>query len=167
MLAATASYIQKDLEEQNDLWKNSPFEWILQLPARKKGKLARQLVASWLATKGISYELSGDSSETLVINKYRFAIKFSTIWATRLYKFQQIRSEGFDYVICLGISPFNAHCWIFDRAYAIKNAKKQHATEYWMTINPEQPQDWVQGYGGTLDQAYSRLKYLIKKHRKT
>lgn len=100
-----------------------------------------------------------------MINKYRFAIKFSTIWGTRLYKFQQIRSEGFDYVICLGISPFNAHCWVFDRAYAIKNAKKQHATEYWMTINPEQPQDWVKGYGGTLDQAYRRLKYLIKKHR--
>jgi hypothetical protein len=165
LLAATASYIQKDLEEQNDIWKNSPFEWILQLPARKKGKLARQLVASWLATKGISYELSGDSSETLIIGDYRFAIKFSTIWATGFYKFQQIRSVGYDYVICLGISPFDAHCWIFDRVYAIKNAKKQHGTEYWMTIDPKQPKDWVKGYGGPLDQAYRRLRNLIKKHR--
>lgn len=165
MLAATATYIQKDLEEQNDMWKNSPFEWILQLPARKKGKLARQLVASWLATKGISCELSGDSSETLIIGDYRFAIKFSTIWATGFYKFQQIRTEGYDYVICLGISPFDAHCWIFDRIYSIRNAKKQHGTEYWITIDPKQPQDWAKGFGGPLDQAYRRLKKLTKKHR--
>jgi site-specific DNA-methyltransferase (adenine-specific) len=163
MLAATASYIQKDLEEQSDVWKNSPFEWILQLPARKKGKLARQLLASWLATKGISCELSGNSSETLIINGHRFAIKFSTIWAKGFYKFQQIRAEGYEYVICLGISPFNAHCWIFDRQYAIKNAKKQHETEYWMTINPKESQNWTKGYGGDLDQAYKLLRKIAKK----
>jgi len=164
MLAATASYLHEELEDENDPWENSPFEWILQLPARKKGKLARQLVASWLATKGISCELSGDSSETLKIGDYRFAIKFSSIWAKGFYKFQQIRAEGYDYVICLGISPFEAHCWVFDRRYAIKNAKKQHATEYWITIDPEQPKGWVKEYGGTLDQAYRKLKVVIKKH---
>lgn len=164
MLAATAAYIQKDVEEQNDIWKNSPFEWILQLPARRKGKLARQLVASWLATKGISHELSGDTSEALILGNYRFAIKFSTIWATGLYKFQQIRSDGYDYVLCLGISPFNAHCWVFDREHALNYAKKQHATEYWMTIDPKKPQAWVKSYGGTLDQALHRLKSILKKH---
>ena len=165
MLAATASYLQEELEDTNSPWENSPFEWILKLPARKKGKLARQLVASWLATKGISCELAGNSSETLIIHNLRCAIKFSTIWATGFYKFQQIRSEGYDYVICLGISPFDAHCWIFDRSYAIENAKKQHGTEYWMTIDPNQPKDWVKGYGGPLDQAYRRLKNLTRKHK--
>jgi hypothetical protein len=165
LLAATASYLQKELEDESNPWENSPFEWILKLPARKKGKLARQLVASWLATKGVSCELSGNSSETLVIHNYRFAIKFSTVWATGFYKFQQIRSEGYDYVICLGISPFDAHCWVFDRKYAIKNAKKQHGTEYWMTIDPGHPKDWVKGCGGTLDQAYRALKTVIKQQR--
>ena len=167
MLAATASYIQKDLEEQSDLWKNSPFEWVLQLPARKKGKLARQLLSSWLATKGIPCNTAGDSSETLLINGHRFAIKFSTIWANGFYKFQQIRSNGYEYVICFGISPFNAHCWIFDRNYAIKNATKQHRTaegaEYWMTIDPSKPKDWVVGHGGTLDQALTILKKVAKR----
>ncbi|MEO8357426.1 MAG: DNA methyltransferase [Chloroflexota bacterium] len=164
LLAATATYLQIELEDSNSPWENSPFEWILALPARKKGKLARQLVASWLATKGISHKLSGDSSEALIIGEHRFAIKFSTIWSKGFYKFQQLRSDGYDYVICLGISPFDAHCWVFDRSYAIKNAKKQHATEYWMTIDPEKPQDWVKDYGGTLDQAFHRLRSLIKKH---
>jgi len=164
LLAATASYLHEELEDENDPWENSPFEWILQLPARKKGKLARQLVASWLATKGISCELSGDSSETLKINDSRFAIKFSSIWAKGFYRFQQIRAEGYDYIICLGISPYKVHCWVFDRRYAIKNARKQHETEYWITIDPEQPKDWMKEYGGTLDQAYRNLKILIKKH---
>jgi site-specific DNA-methyltransferase (adenine-specific) len=167
MLAATASYIQKDLEEQSDLWKNSPFEWVLQLPARKKGKLGRQLLASWLATKGISSNTSGDASETLIIKDYRFAIKFSTIWTNGIYKFQQIRPDGYDYIICLGISPFEAHCWIFDREYAITNAQKQHKTaegaEYWITIDPQKPKDWILNYGGSLNDAYKRLKKVIKK----
>jgi site-specific DNA-methyltransferase (adenine-specific) len=162
MLAAKAVSLQEEIESETNPWEHSPFEWILQLPARKKGKLARQLVASWLATKGITYELAGNSSETLIIAEYRFAIKFSTIWSTGFYKFQQIRSDGYDYVICLGISPFSAHCWVFDRTYAIKNARKQHETEYWMTINPKEPEEWVKGYGGTLDQAYRRMKNLIK-----
>ncbi|NWG08548.1 MAG: site-specific DNA-methyltransferase [Chloroflexi bacterium] len=162
MLAATASYIQKDLEEQNDIWKNSPFEWILQLPARKKSKLARELVASWLAAKGISCEPIGDASETLLINEHRFAIKFSTIWRKGFYKFQQIRAEGYEYVICLGISPFNAHCWIFDKQYAIDHAKKQHQTEFWVTVNPEN-QQWAEGFGGNLDQAYKLLRKIVRK----
>lgn len=167
MLAATASYLQNYLEEQSDLWKNSPFEWVLQLPARKKGKLARQLLASWLATKGISGDTAGDTSETLIIKNCRFAIKFSTIWANGIYKFQQIRPEGYDYVICLGISPFEAHCWFFDREYAIANAQKQHKTaegaEYWITIDPKRPKDWMLNHGGSLDDAYKLIKKAIKK----
>lgn len=167
MLAATASYLQNYLEEQSDLWKNSPFEWVLQLPARKKGKLGRQLLASWLAAKDISGETSGDASETLIIKNNRFAIKFSTIWANGVYKFQQIRPDGYDYVICLGISPFEAHCWVLEREYAIKNAQKQHKTaegaEYWITIDPKKPKDWILSYGGSLDDAFKIIKKVIKK----
>lgn len=168
MLAATASYIQKDLEEQNEFWKNSPFEWILQLPPRKKGKLGGDLIASWLAGKGMSLDSTKDSSETLSISNLRFATKFSTLWTNGIYKFQQIRPSGYDYVICLGISPFDAHCWVFPRKYAIENAKPQHfqgkkVVDYWLEINPHEPKDWISGHGGTLDQAYSILKKIKKK----
>jgi 16S rRNA G966 N2-methylase RsmD len=162
MLAATASYIQEDLEEYSELWKNSPFEWVLQLPARKKGKLGRQLISPWLASKGILVEATKDSSETLMIKGYRVATKFSTMWTKGFYRFQQIRSEGYDYVICLGISPFQAHCWIFPREYAINHATQQHkgATEYWVHIDPRKPPEWVKGYGGSLDKAYEFIKKL-------
>jgi site-specific DNA-methyltransferase (adenine-specific) len=168
MLAATASYLQEELEDENDPWENSPFEWILKLPPRKKGKLGGKLIASWLAGKGIQLEQTRDASETLRINGLQFAIKFSTIWANGIYKFQQIRAKGYDYVICLGISPFDAHCWVFERKFAIEHAKPQHfqgtkVVDYWMEINPHEAKDESRDCGGTLDQAYRILKKLKKK----
>jgi 16S rRNA G966 N2-methylase RsmD len=165
MLAATSSYIQKELEEQSDLWKNSPFEWVLQLPPRKKGKLGRKLIQSWLATKGISAESTKDSSETLIIKECLVATKFSTMWTKGFYRFQQIRSQDYDYVMCFGISPFEAHCWIFSREYAIKCATEQHkgANEYWVGIDPKNPPPWTIGYGGHLDEAYKIIKKLKPK----
>jgi site-specific DNA-methyltransferase (adenine-specific) len=165
MLAATASYIQQDLEEQSDTWKNSPFEWVLQLPARKKAKLARHLVISWLAKNGIVANSLGDSSETIVIKDKRFAIKFSTIWSKGFYKFQQIRTEGYEYVICLGISPFDAHCWIFKKEYALKNAKKQHKNEYWITITPNESETWAKECGGSLTNAFKILQRVINNEK--
>ena len=168
MLAATASYLQGELEEQSNLWKNSPFEWILQLPARKKGKLARHLLTSWLAAKGISVETTGNSSETLFFNGLRLSTKFSTLWTNGVYKFQQIRAKDYDYLICFGISPFDAHCWIFDRNHVIEHATPQHyqgtkIADYWIEINPNQPETWTKGCGRTLDEAFKILKGLKTK----
>ena len=168
MLAATASYLQEELEDENDPWENSPFEWILKLPPRKKGKLGGNLIASWLAGKGMELEPTRDSSETIRANGLQFAIKFSTIWTKGIYKFQQIRAKGYDYVICLGISPFDAHCWVFERKFAIEHAKPQHSqgkkvVDYWMEINPHEPKEEIRDCGGTLDQAYRILKKLKKK----
>ena len=167
MLAATASYLQTEIEEQSDFWKNSPFEWVLLLSSAKKGKLARRLVDSWCMSKDLPLDRSKSSSHYLTINGNRIAIKMSTRWTDGKYKFQQIRDNGYDYVICLGISPRDIHCWVFKREYAIKNATPQHkgakGAEYWIAINPDKPSDWVKDLGGTLDQAYVVLKGLKKK----
>jgi site-specific DNA-methyltransferase (adenine-specific) len=163
MLAATASYLQQELQENSDLWKDSPFEWVLQLPARKKGKLGRELLSSWLSNKGLSVESTKDSSEMLFIKGFRVAIKFSTMWTKGYYRFQQIRSSGYDYIICLGISPLQAHCWVFSRNYAIEHATLQHKDEYWMPINPKTPPEWAEGHGGTLEDAYEILEKLKPK----
>jgi len=165
MLAATASYLQQGLQENSDLWKDSPFEWVLQLPARKKGKLGRELLSSWLSSKKIFVESTKDSSETLIIKGFRVAIKFSTMWAKGYYRFQQIRSSGYDYIICLGISPLQAHCWVFSKDYAIKNATVQHKDEYWMPINPTKPPEWAEGCGGSLEDAYEILNKIKPKNK--
>jgi site-specific DNA-methyltransferase (adenine-specific) len=169
MLAATASNIKDKLQEKSDMWKGSPFEWLLQLPPRQKGALGRQLVVSWCKSKGLYFEklknkASADTSETLLLNGNVISIKFSTLWKNGKYSFQQIRADGFDYVLCFGISPIAVHCWIFERRYAIKNAKPQHKLEYWISFNPYKPPEWIKNYGGSLDQAYQIIKKLRKQH---
>lgn len=167
MLVATANYLQKDLEKQSELWKDSPFEWVLQLSAAKKGKLARHLIASWCASKGMSTSRPKNLKASLLINDCPVAIKFSTLWADGNYKFQQIRDYGYELVVCLGISPDDAHCWVFKREYAIKHATVQHrgtkGSEYWMAIDPGNVPEWAEDNGGTLDQAYKVLNRLIPK----
>lgn len=166
MLASTASYLQKDLAEMSDRWKESPFEWILQLPPRSKGKLARHLVASWLSSKGLFPERTKDSSEILLINNVQYAIKFSMLWKNGLYQFQQIKNRGPDYIICFGISPTEVHCWVFSKDYAIEHGTPQHkganGAEYWLEINPGNIPDWAKDHGGTLDKAYQIIKSIRK-----
>ncbi|MBN8654200.1 MAG: site-specific DNA-methyltransferase [Anaerolineae bacterium] len=167
MFVATSSALREELEETNELWSNSPFEWAVKLPPRKKGKLGGKLIASWLASKDLRIDTSKDSSETISINGHKIAIKFSTLWTNKTYKFQQIRSTGYEFVLCLGISPFEINCWIFERKYALEHAKKQHKggakSEYWITIDPKNPPEWAREHGGTLSQVYKLLKRLTQK----
>ena len=164
MLVATASYLKESLQGKNDLWKGSPFEWLLQLAARQKGTLGRELVASWCAGKGLSVERPKGPGENLIINGNRLAIKFSTLWNNGKYAFQQIRKEGCDYVLCFGISPNRAHCWVIDVDYVIAHAKVQHKAEYWIDFNPENQPEWLNSCGGSLDEAYQVLKSMKNKN---
>jgi site-specific DNA-methyltransferase (adenine-specific) len=163
MLVATASYLKADLQEKNDLWEGSPFEWLLQLPARQKGALGGRLVASWCASKGLSTGRSKAPGENIIVNGNKLSIKFSTLWNNGKYNFQQIRRDGYDYVLCFGISPTEAHCWIFERDYAIQHAKPQHKLEYWISFDPKKPPEWIKGCGGNLEEAYQVLKNLKSK----
>lgn len=163
MLAATASYLKEKMQQKNDLWENSPFEWLLRIPARQKGALGGRLVASWCASKGLPTDRSKGSSENLIINGNKLAIKFSTLWDNGTYNFQQIRIDNSDYVLCFGISPTEAHCWVLELNYAISHAKPQHKTEYWISFSPQNPPEWLNGFGGSLDQAYEVLRNLKNK----
>lgn len=162
MLASTAASIQSEWEQTADLWKNSPFEWIVQLPARSKGKLARRLISSFFVSKGLIVDKEKNSSETIIIEKVRYAIKFSTLWTNHIYQFQQIKAGGPEKIICFGISPFSAHCWIIDRNDAIRYGNEQHrganGAEYWLSIDPENPPTWLEKFGGPLEKAIAVIK---------
>jgi site-specific DNA-methyltransferase (adenine-specific) len=162
LLSSAAKYIQSALIADDEKWENSPFHWVLQLPAAKKGKLGRHLIYTWCASKGLTIDKVSDTDANLLINGHRIATKFSTLWEKGIYKFQQIRNQGYDFLVCLGISPYEVHCWVFDREYVVQHAKVQHkkGSEYWFSINPEKPPEWAKNYGGTLEQAYKILKTL-------
>lgn len=170
LLASAATYIRNDLENDYAAWENSPFEWVLRLPAGSKGKLGKHLVYQWCALKGLSVDRSPDSEADMTINGHRVEIKFSTLWRGRvgIYKFQQIRDQNYEYSVCLGISPFDAHCWVISksilRQYVIGHLGQHTGSggqeTAWFSVNPNNPPDWLLPYGGTLDRAFVVLNSL-------
>ena len=171
LLATAANYIRKDFEHDSIDWHGSPFEWVLSLPAGTKGKLGKQLVFQWCALKNLAVSHSPDSQADMLINGHRVEVKLSTLWKAGFYKFQQIRNQNYEYCICLGVSPYEAHCWVFSKPVLVQyvighlgqhtgSSGKETA---WLTIDPKNPPEWVTPFGGTLEQAFIVLKNLSHK----
>ena len=168
LLASAANYIKREFEKDSSAWTGSPFEWILTLSSGSKGKLGKRLVYQWCALKGLAIDGSPDSQADMLINGHRVEIKFSTLWEANIYKFQQIRDQNYEYVVCLGISPFEAHCWVISKKI-LKQYVIGHMGQHtgsggqetaWFAINPHAPPAWIMPFGGTLDQAYTVLRSL-------
>lgn len=171
LLATAANYIKPDFEKEATIWINSPFNWARSLPSGSKGKLGKRLVYQWCAIKGLSINNSPDSEADMLINGHRVEIKFSTLWEAGFYKFQQIREQNYEYSILLGVSPFEAHCWVVSksilRQYVIGHMG-QHTGSLgketaWLTVNPINPPDWLAECGGTLEKAFAVLKSLSRR----
>ncbi len=159
------------VDPETDPWAGSPFAWIRTRPSRQVGKIGEQLVAEWAATRGLEVRRAGDAQADRVINGRRVEIKFSTLWAGGGYKFQQIRDQRYDVLLCLGLSPFTASCWVIPKAdiqAALQGRAKlegltgQHtgaeaADTRWLTFNALRPPDWLRKYGGSLAEAYRLL----------
>ena len=165
LLATAANYIKPDFDRENDEWEGSPFSWVRILPSASKGKLGKRLVYQWCAIKGLSVDRSPDSEADMLINGHRVEVKFSTLWKANIYKFQQIRDQNYEYIVCLGISPFDAHCWVIDKillhSHVIGRLGQHTGAEgqdtSWITVNPNNPPEWLVSCGGSLDEAYKVL----------
>jgi hypothetical protein len=171
LLSAASRIIRSEFQEQNQAWLESPFNWILTLPAGSKGKLGKKLIYQWCALKELSVDRSPDSDADMLINGHRVEIKFSTLWKKGFYRFQQIRDQNYEYSVCLGISPFDAHCWVLSkdvlRQYVIGHMG-QHTGRLgketsWLTVNPSNPLEWIRPYGGTLNEAFVILNKLSRR----
>ncbi len=171
LLSTAANYIRKDFVQDNVDWQGSPFEWVLNLPAGSKGKLGKQLVFQWCALKSLAVSHSPDSEADMLINGHRVEVKFSMLWKAGFYKFQQIRDQNYEYCICLGISPHEAHCWVLSKPillqYVIGHLGQHTGSSgketAWLTIEPQNPPKWMLSFGGTLEQAFIVLKSLSHK----
>ena len=110
-----------------------------------------------------------DSDCDRVINGKRVEIKFSRLWKTDLYKFQQLRDQKYDYAICLGVSPFDAHCWVLSKQLIMEQwgqadgLPHQHGgaagrDTVWLSVRPDSVQSWLKPCGGRLRQAFELMK---------
>lgn len=167
LLEGIASMLQGDYTDDNQ-WAGSPFAWIKQRPSRQVGKIGEQLVSGWCAAKGLSVGPSGDTEADRVIQDKRVEIKFSTLWKSGLFKFQQIRDQDYEVLVCLGLAPFDARCWVIPKTALydfVIGHTPQHTgaggTEtFWLSSSPESPPSWLEDYGGSLAQAFEVLREM-------
>lgn len=170
-LAAISARLEGDYESTNDAWIGSPFAWILKRPSRQKGAIGEKLVASWLKEHRFKVTRSPDTEADLCVEGRRTEIKFSTLWRNGSYKFQQIRDQNYEFLICLGIAPFKAHCWvltkdeILHRWQVTGDLSSQHAgvegtDTAWLTVNPDNVQNWLRQRGGSLTDGLKRISEI-------
>jgi hypothetical protein len=165
ILASLSTALKQDYIKEGavDPWAGSPFAWIKTMRSRRIGKIGEQLVSGWCAAKGFDVIRSPDAEADRIIGGLRMEIKFSTLWESGTYTFQQLRNQRYDYAICLGLSPFSAHCWVIPKDVLLQNLRPQHGgaagrdTRWLQNLNPQSPPGWLAPFGGTLADAYRVL----------
>ena len=171
LLAGIAATLKSDYIREGvlDPWDGSPFQWIKKVgSSRRVGKIGEQLVAGWCAAKGIDVTKSKSSEADRMIAGHAMEIKFSTLWESGVYKFQQLRDQNYEYAICLGISPFTAHCWVISKELLrehILGHEPQHkgkagSDTFWLSFPASQPPRWLRECGGTLSEAFLVLQRI-------
>ena len=173
-LAAIADRLEIKYLGNNTQWDGSRFAWLKGgLASRRKGVAFEELVSEWCRARGLAVDSSPDSDADRIIGGLRAEIKGSTLWEGGTYTFQQIRDQNYHVVVCLGISPYDAHCWVIpkDDVMALRNAgliTPQHGGRrgndtLWLNgVNPQNPPGWLRRYGGTLNEGFARLQALTR-----
>lgn len=170
-LAQIAVTLESHFPRSLESWNNSPFKWIKSRPSRTIGAIVETLVEEWLIANGLNVQRPSDSQADRIVEGFRVEIKGSTLWKSGNYKFQQIRDQNYDFIVCLGISPFEAHCWVIPKE-AIPALRKdgvirgQHtgnqATDTeWISINPQKPHNILKPQNGNLTEALQIVRRTV------
>ena len=165
---------EQERRPRTDRWAESPFAWLAPWPpAKTKGEIFESVIQRWCEEMGLTVERPGDSEADRVIGGRRFEIKGSTLWKNGRYTFQQIRKQNYEALICLGVSPREAHCWIIPKAVVLEQweaggIKPQHGGRRgqdtaWLKIHPSRPDKWLRDCGGSLAEAKRVLLEFVRR----
>lgn len=164
--ANDVAQVEMGIAEEVNRWLDSPFQWLMMLPSRSRGKAGEVLVSAWL--RGLSYkvERSLGTQYDRLLEGHSIEIKFSTLWKSGEYVFQQIRpAQDYEQVFALGVSPSTAAAWLIPKDVAVAHASPQHGGSagrdtLWLRIKAAAPPAWMNDYGGTLEGAEAVIRRL-------
>ncbi|MBA3316355.1 MAG: hypothetical protein H0T47_24100 [Planctomycetaceae bacterium] len=173
ILAGIATALEADYASESLAWEGSPFAWIKTRPSRQIGAIGEKLVAGYFAAKDFDVVKSPNSDADRKIGGLLTEIKFSTRWANGQYKFQQLRDQAYDVAICLGVCPFDAHCWVLPKATILsgwgtaRGLTSQHGGQRgrdtaWLDVNPADVPEWLSPFGGSLREATEVFRQLAE-----
>lgn len=148
--------------DAEDPWAGSPFEWMMRLPSRSRGRAGELIVESWLEGLGFDVRLPVNTGHDRLVSLRKVEIKFSTLWASGDYVFQQLRDQDYELILLLGVSPSIAHCWLAPKSVAYGHAVPQHGgaagrDTRWLRLPASAPPSWMAEYGGDLENSVSVL----------
>ncbi|MFN3974549.1 MAG: hypothetical protein ACK4K2_04660 [Dehalococcoidia bacterium] len=115
-------------------------------------------------SKELAVAPSGDAQADRIINGKRTEKKFSTLWASGVFKFQQIRDQDYSQLFLLGLAPFGAAAWVIPKSVLaphftgqlqLEGLTQQHGGRkgrdtWWLSFPANSRPDWLSPYGGTL-----------------
>ena len=171
LLVQCSDNLQKDYFSGETIWEGSPFEWIEQKSSSTKGAIGKRLISKYLTHKGFNTQHSPGHGADRIIAGKRTSIKTSYLWEGGEYRFQQIRDQDYDFVLCFGISPFDAHCWVIPKQIIMDKwntgeIASQHRGEEgrdtsWFAVNPRTPPEWIKEWGGSLNETVAKIAEII------
>ena len=168
LLAHISASLASDYKS-NDAWLGSPFEWITKIPSRSKGAVGEKIVAGWAAARDFDVTRPLSSQHDRIIHGHKVEIKMSTLWASGGYKFQQIRDQDYDFCLCIGLSPLDAHAWLLPKSVLTRHVigtMGQHTgagggDTAWLGFPAQaNPYDWMAPYGDRLADVASHLSAI-------
>lgn len=155
--------VSKEYAANLEGWSGSPFAWILTLTSRARGAAGEKIVDSWLTENGFEVRRARHSGCDRIVDGINIEIKFSTLWKSGGYVFQQLRDQDYEAVFCLGISPAQVHAWLIPKSIAWQHSVPQHGGSLgtdtkWLGFQAAVPPQWMSKYGGSLGDVLNVLR---------
>lgn len=168
LLAKRDAEVAMGRAEQTGPWAGSSFEWLLRLPSRRRGKAGEVLAEAWLRRLGYKVERPVDGSHDPIVEGRKVEIKFSTLWESGDYVFQQLRDQDYELALLLGVSPAMGHGWIVTKSQALEHSLSQHggargSDTKWIRFRANAAPAWLGEHGGHLDRLEGALERVFDK----
>jgi hypothetical protein len=142
-----------------DPWSGSAYAWMKHLSSTRRFKAAESILESLFVGAGFVVSPRTAPGHAWLVEGSRVAMKFSTLWNSGVYTFQQVLPGNFDVMVLFGVSPDTPHLWIAEKP-AVLSAVGSSSTP-WLSVDPTSPPPVLDGRGGSVVEFYDAAALVL------